>query len=95
MDSHKIVDDLGMALSLSYFISMCLGHPNCSVNLEQWAMEVRHGGKCFSRFRAVARQNLQALRCREGFEVEIILHVGGSGCWRFCMFKVLHVLVPL
>lgn len=101
MDSHEIVDDLRIALSLSYFISMCLGHPNCSVNLEQWATEVRHRGKCFSRFRAVARQQTcrlsvagRGLRWRFFYMLEV-LDVGGSGWSWFCMFEVLDVLVPL
>lgn len=56
MDSHKIVDDLKVSLSLCYVITMCSGHPDRSVNLGQWDAEVRQGGKCFSRLRAVSGQ---------------------------------------
>ena len=82
MDSHETVDDLRVALSLSYFISVCLGHPNCSVNLEQCVTEVRHGGS-FSRFWAVARQQT----CRPSV-------VGRGLEWKFWILEVLDVLFP-
>lgn len=45
VDSQKIVDDL--RVSLHCVITMCLGHPDCSVNLGQWDTEVRQGGEMF------------------------------------------------